>query len=141
MSENAAGRSDFPYDDIIGRSRPVSAKHPPMAVADRAAQFASFAALTGYGEQVSETARLTSARLEITEDRKNILDMRLCAIEAMIQENPPVVLTVYEPDEHKEGGRYITVSGRVRRIDPVERLIEFTDRRSFLIDDVYDIKL
>lgn len=45
------------YDDIIDLPRPVSKKHPPMDIMDRAAQFAPFAALTGYDEAVRETAR------------------------------------------------------------------------------------
>ena len=45
------------YDDIIGLPRPESGKHPRMPVAERAAQFAPFAALTGYEEVIDHTAQ------------------------------------------------------------------------------------
>ena len=45
------------YEDIIDKERPVSKKRPHMPQRDRAAQFAPFAALTGYDEAVDETAR------------------------------------------------------------------------------------
>ena len=45
------------YDDIINRAHHVSRTHLPMAVSDRAAQFAPFAALTGFGAVITETAR------------------------------------------------------------------------------------
>ena len=46
------------YDDIINLPHPVSKNHPQMPMASRAAQFAPFAALTGYGEAISETVRM-----------------------------------------------------------------------------------
>ena len=45
------------YDDIIALPHHVSETHPPMTRRDRAAQFSSFAALTGYEAVVAETAR------------------------------------------------------------------------------------
>ena len=36
---------------------PVSQKHPPMPLKDRAAQFMPFAALTGHTAAIKETAR------------------------------------------------------------------------------------
>ena len=44
------------YEDIIDLPRPVSTKHPRMSMEDRAAQFAPFAALTGHGDAIRETA-------------------------------------------------------------------------------------
>ena len=47
------------YDDIINLPHHVSKKHPQMSLHDRAAQFAPFAALTGYDEEVKEVSRIT----------------------------------------------------------------------------------
>lgn len=52
------------YDDIIRLPHHVSAKHPPMSLLDRAAQFSPFAALTGYETVIEETARLTEEEAE-----------------------------------------------------------------------------
>ena len=54
-----------PYDDIIHLPHHVSQNHPQMPMLDRAAQFAPFAALTGYEAAVGETARLTAERREL----------------------------------------------------------------------------
>ena len=39
---------DHSYDDIINLEHHVSTKHPAMSLDARSAQFAPFAALTGY---------------------------------------------------------------------------------------------
>ena len=47
------------YTDMIYMPHPVSKKHPQMPILDRAAQFAPFAALTGYGAAIKEIERIT----------------------------------------------------------------------------------
>ena len=66
-----------PYDDIIHLPHYRSQTHAPMPLQDRAAQFAPFAALTGYGAALQETARLTEQRADLTESEKADLDRRL----------------------------------------------------------------
>jgi hypothetical protein len=44
------------YDDIINLPHHVSKRHPQMSMWNRAAQFAPFAALTGYEESIKESA-------------------------------------------------------------------------------------
>ena len=65
-----------PYDDIINLPHPTSAKHPRMPLYDRAAQFSPFAALSGHGAAIEETARLTDRRIELDEDTKAMLDLK-----------------------------------------------------------------
>lgn len=52
------------YGDILNLLHHVSETHPPMPIADRAAQFAPFAALTGYKEAIEETERLAEKKIE-----------------------------------------------------------------------------
>ena len=51
--------NDKNYDDIINLPCPTSKRHPRMAMIDRAAQFAPFAALTGYDDAITETGRFS----------------------------------------------------------------------------------
>ena len=52
------------YGDILKLQHHVSETHPPMPIADRAAQFAPFAALTGYKEAIEETERMAEEKIE-----------------------------------------------------------------------------
>ena len=92
------------YDDIIDQSRHVSTTHCHMATIDRAAQFSPFAALSGYGDAIKETARLTNKRIELDEDRKNALSDRLQRIADRINEHPEITFTYFLPDAKKNGG-------------------------------------
>ena len=115
------------YDDIIGLSRPFSVRHKPMPILSRAAQFAPFAALNGYGSAVCETARLTEEEIEADENRKEILDSRLRGLAAVIESCPEAKFTYFKPDRKKSGGAYVSVVGRVKEIDEVEGKVILSD--------------
>lgn len=80
------------YDDIISLPHHVSTKHPQMSMLERAAQFSPFAALSGHGAAIDETARLTEDRIELEDDAKAIVDFQLRL--AAEQTDPPAEVTV-----------------------------------------------
>ena len=124
----------FPdYFEILSREHPTSKKHPRMSRMNRAAQFAPFAALTGYEESIEETARLTDHRIELSEYEIEELNAKLNFIQEHIKERPEVTITYFQPDERKEGGSYITVSGKVRRIDEANKVLVFEDEKIICI--------
>lgn len=127
------------YDDVINRQHPTSKKHPRMSNINRAAQFAPFAALTGYEEYIEETARLTDRRIELSEYDIEELNAKLNFIQEHIKERPEVTITYFQPDERKEGGAYITVTGKVRRIDEVNRVLVFDDERVVWIESMINV--
>ena len=128
------------YDDIIHLSRPVSKKRSPMSNFDRAAQFSPFAALTGYDAVIAETGRLTDTRIELDEGGKALLDEKLQTIREHLEEHPAVKLTVFCPDSRKSGGAYETVTGNVKKIDPVTRILVLTGGEVIPIDRIYGIE-
>ena len=130
------------YDDIINRQRPASKRHPPMPRANRAAQFAPFAALTGYEAVIHEAARLTARQIELDEDAKAEINRRLLALAARTDagESVPVELTWFEPDGLKLGGAYRTELVLVRRVDQSYRLLVLSDHSLIKIDRVLDIR-
>ena len=129
------------YDDIINMERPVSKRHPPMPLANRAAQFAPFAALTGYEAVIDEAARLTARQIELDEDAKAEINRQLLALAARTDAGEPVQveLTWFEPDGVKLGGAYRTETVLVRRVDQAYRLLELSDRSLIEIDRVLNI--
>lgn len=117
------------YDDIIHLPHHVSAKHPQMSLMNRAAQFSPFAALTGHGAAIQETARRTDSFIELEEDQKEQLDEQLQELQNSLSQNPEikVEITYFLPDQRKEGGAYVTVRGTVKKIDGCRRRILLTD--------------
>jgi len=115
------------YSNIISRSRPQYADLLPMTREARAAQFAPFAALTGYGDSVAEEARLTDSCPELTEDEAAVLDAELNRLLDDISEHPEVRLTYFVPDRHKAGGSFAVKTGMVRTYDDYEKVLVFTD--------------
>lgn len=128
-----------PYDDIIDLPHHVSATHPQMSLANRAAQFTPFKALTGYDDAVEETARLTDGRITLGENAIEDLDMRLSLLADAIDAHPVVAVTYFQPDERKEGGAYVTATGGVKKVDDYERRIILMDGREIAIADVLEI--
>ena len=126
------------YDDIIDLSRPKS-KHEPMPMSDRAAQFSPFAALTGYGDAIDETARLTDARIELSEEERAELDYKQQYLATL--DSPTVTVTYFVPDERKTGGAYVTHTGVLKRVDEVERAMVFADGTRVDMDEVVGIEL
>ena len=128
------------YDDIINLPRPVSKKRSPMSNDDRAAQFSAFAALTGYDAVIEETARLTDTQIELDEGGKALLDEQLQAIRERLSENPEVKLRVFCPDSRKQGGAYKEITGHVKKIDPVSRILVLTEGNMIPIDRIYGME-
>ena len=116
---------------------PVSRKHTQMSMHDRAAQFAPFAALTGFEDLVEERARLTEGRRELDEGEKAALDERLRVIGARLPADAEI--TYFVPDERKAGGAYVTLRGRVKRLDPIARMIHMEDGTAVPVEDLYAV--
>lgn len=129
------------YDDIIGLSRPVSRVKRPMSAAERAAQFSPFAALTGFEAVIDETARYTASRGELSEDEKALLNEKLMLLQDALTEMPEARFEFFRPDERKEGGEYVSVTGRVKRIDSLARCLLLQSGEAIAIDDIYSIEL
>ena len=127
------------YDDIINLPHHVSRKHPQMSIHDRAAQFAPFAALTGHGEAIAETARLTDRKIELDDYEKMKLDEKLLILQEDIMEMPEISVTYFCPDEKKEGGKYVTVTKALRKINEMERTLLMEDGMQIRIEDILEV--
>ena len=127
------------YDEIIKLPHHVSKTRPQMPMSDRAAQFAPFAALTGYDSAIKETGRLTGKKIELDEEALTALNMRYQLLMDALDEEPEVEITYFKPDERKAGGEYVSVIGAVKKVDDFERLITMQDGTKIPMDDVLSI--
>ncbi len=130
-----------PYDDIINLPHHQSKTHPHMPLHDRAAQFAPFAALTGYDDMVRETGRLTEAETDLSEDDREVLDRRISMIISALADgqHPSVTITCFVPDGKKDGGSYVSVSGQVKKIDIAARLLILLSENGISAGDAISI--
>ena len=127
------------YEDIINLPHHVSKTRPQMPMSDRAAQFAPFAALTGYDAAIKETGRLTDERIELDEEASTALDRKYQLLMDVFDDAPEVTITYFQPDERKAGGKYLTATGAVKKVDDYERLITMQDGAKIPMDDVLSI--
>lgn len=124
------------YEDIMYLEHHVSKKHPQMSRYNRAAQFAPFAALSGHGEAIAETARLTEGKIELDDYEKLKLDEQLYILQERIVERPKVCITYFRPDAKKDGGAYLTVCQNLKKICPQERLLVLEDDTKIKMEDI-----
>lgn len=127
--------------DLLCCPRPRTELRAPMPMKNRAAQFAPFAALTGYDDAVRETERLTDRRPDISEDRAEILDRRLRWLREHINAEPEITVTWFIPDLRKEGGACRTRAGRAKRLDEHNRTLLLEDSESIPISDICDLQI
>lgn len=127
------------YDDIIRLPHPTSRKHPRMSMEERAAQFAPFAALTGFGGVIRETGRLTDKQVELGESDQVELERVLTFLDSQEEEHPMIKVTYFLPDTYKEGGTYVTVTGHLKRIDQVEGVLLLWEGVRVPIQDIRSV--
>ena len=128
----------FKYEDIINLPHPVSKRHKPMPVEDRAAQFAPFAALTGHQAAIEETARITEARIELDEEVKEHLNMQFQ--ELLAEPGRKIQVVYYVPDGRKSGGSYVTRVGTVKKIDEYQKTLVLEDGSRIPLEDISEIE-
>jgi len=127
------------YDDIINRKYEGSVTRKRMSPENRAAQFAPFAALIGHDAAISETARLTSEQIELSGEEQKRLSERLNIALENIANSPTLTFTVFESDTLKSGGKYVRISGVIKKYDDYERVVILTTNQTISIDDIISI--
>ena len=130
----------FPYKHILNEEHRKSAKHQPLPTSSRAAQFSPFAALVGYDEMVSETARLTDKRIELDEYDIEELNRKINILQEHLYDDIEVKIKYFIPDERKEGGKYVEVSGIVEKVRDFEKDIILDGERIIPIREIVEIE-
>ena len=129
-----------PYEDMLELSHPVSKIHPQMPRRDRAAQFAPFAALTGYEEAVREAARFTEEKMILDEHSKEQLDWKLRCLQEKVKEKPTITATYFLEDEEKKGGKYVTVTGILKKIDGYTHQFVLESGEEIPVEDIVSLE-
>ena len=122
------------YKRIIDLDYRGSDTRPKMDRVNRAAQFSPFAALVGYYDILDETNRQTVHKEDFGEDDRADLDRKLTLLIEKEKERPLITVTYFVPDERKEGGKYVTETKKLKRVDTTMRKMIFDDRTSLPLD-------
>ena len=131
--------SEFKYKDILNmkyRNPEIERDFPDKIL--REAQFAPFAALTGYNDAIDEAARQTDRKIGLDEYEIERLNNKLKYLSES-SETDEVVITYYVPDKKKDGGAYVSKSGIVIKVREYERDIVTDDGTKIPIEDIYSI--
>ena len=119
------------YADIIDHLHHQSSTHPHMSLYDRAAQFSSYKALSGFEDMIAEEARLTDREIKLEDHDLDVLNQKLSLIADVLAdgESPRIIFTVFVPDENKAGGSYVEIEDRVKKVDGVNRKVILQSKR------------
>lgn len=129
------------YDDIINMKHHISHRHASMPISDRAAQFSSFSALTGYDDVIDEVKRYTDEKIEFDEYIKSEINGVLKYITDNIKDKPAVRITYYLHDEKKAGGKYITDEFKIIKYDEYENAFVTDTGKLIKADDIRSINV
>jgi len=135
------------YDDIIHMEYPLKSsdriKHPRMTIENRAKIFAPFAALKGYEEAIAAKQKIVVARIELSEESKEFLDLQLGKMEQLLSKGQhPIITVVYfqkDKDSLDDKGEYIRFTGMVSKLDLTSRMIQIVEKR-LPLDEIYKIE-
>ena len=127
------------YDDIIDLPHHVSKTRKPMRLYNRAAQFAPFAALTGYDDAIEETARLTETKVELSDELKNDLNQKINFIKNNIKVHPEITIKYFVRDNKKSGGIYKSLTSIIKKVDDFNKCLIFADNTNVYFDDIISI--
>lgn len=128
------------YDDIIHLPCPSSKNHPKMSLLNRAAQFAPFAALTGYEASIIEMKRETDEKIVLDEDAIFELEFKLNQLLENADQNPFVTITYFIADRIKEGGEYVTMTEQIKKYDELKQKLIFINNEKIAIENIVNIE-
>lgn len=129
------------YSDIIDHPHYQSKTRMPMSMINRAAQFAPFAALSGYDEAVREAERVTDHRPKLDESEIALLNDKLQYLHVTKGNHPAVSITYFVKDQTKDGGACETVTGTLKNIDAVFYYVVMDDGTLIPIADICAIDM
>lgn len=129
---------NFLYNDILYKNRPKS-KHQKLSVEQRCAQFTPFSALTGYEEQINESARQTTPKKIITEEEQELINKKINYLK--LYPKTRFKITYYVKDSKKPGGKYYIKVTNLKKIDTYHKLLILTDNLQIPFINILDIEL
>ena len=96
--------------------------------------------MTGYEAAIQETARLTDKRKELGEYELAELNRKFHQLTECLHEYPDMLLTYFRSDDRKDGGSYLTVRARIKKLNESEQFIQLENGTKIPLMDIYDME-
>lgn len=127
------------YDDIINLEHHVSKNHPQMSIYDRSAQFAPFAALTGYEESIKKAGEIYDSKIELSDDKIEELSLIFAQLLSKNkQEEVMVKVTYFFHQNDENNGKYIELVDIFKSIDITKKVIKIGSK-TINFSDIFDL--
>lgn len=125
------------YEDIINAiAFEPDARHPRMSIQERAAQFAPFAALTGFDDVIDEEGLVMVDKIELDSEEKGRINAVLTALQNKTM-SPNITVTYFEPCRG-EKGVYRSFAGRVKKVNVIDQELIFADNTTIDFDMIHN---
>lgn len=128
------------YEEILELLPPEPKERGRMPLRDRAAQFAPFAALTGYEDSLMEALMPAFDRIELGEDDANGINEALLKLKGE-KRNSLVTVTHYVENVHREGGLYVDHTANVERVDEIVNTLDLTGGLKVPFRDILHLRI
>ena len=128
------------YEDIIHLPHYEPKNHPRMPMYKRAAQFAPFAALTGYGEMVEEAGRYVEERPGRSEEESRMLEEKIRILITASGQKPDLRIHYFQKDRRKAGGSGRWKAGSLKKADPYREQMVMDDGTIIPFQDILAIE-
>ena len=127
------------YDDLFNVKYPFKLKHPRMSIYNRSAIFSPFSALSGYEESINDAGIEVFNKIDLEDNKKDLINNTLIYLKNNdFKDN--VLIKYFVKDANKNGGKYLTVSGKIKKIDTINNVIELNNKIRINIDDIFNIE-
>ena len=127
------------YDEIINLPHYEPKYHKRMSKMQRAAQFNPFSALTGYDDMVKEVSREVNEKIEICEDKKEEINNKINYLIKESKLNSYITITYFLRDNKKDGGKYFKYTGKIKKIDNINKKIILNNDKVISFYDITEI--
>lgn len=128
------------YDDIITLNhKEPNYKHPRMSIYKRSAQFAPFAALSGFEESIDEASRIAESKVELDDNKKLEINEIINLINK--QQEKRFKVKYFIKDKTKNGGKYIETEETLKRIDAINKVLVCNNKKNISIESIIEINM
>lgn len=127
------------YEDIIDLPYPYPSSHRKMPQANRAAQFAPFAALNGFEEAIEQASQVLEEKKILDESQKEEINKKIVFLKNQSQNTIHIRICYFQKLSSKGEGQTIVYEGTLCKVK--ENYLLFSSKKKIYFEDIYEIEI